>query len=153
MSQKNRTWRLGSAALVAALLWLGGCGGPTSVRSLRQSPHRTYTFEVPADAETVYVRIARRAQEKYRFTNRLTYQPGVTTRLAPDAESATVTFWNAGGRGLRYLLTADLHALDPARTEVSLYAASRPAAQEALLWHEWAHTPLEGDPEPPPPQD
>jgi hypothetical protein len=139
--------------LLPAVLWLGGCGAPTSLTGLRQSPYRVHTFEVPANAATAYERIAHRAQERYRYTNRATYQPGVTTRLAPDGQSATVTFWNAGGIGLRYLLSADLRALDSSRTAVHLYCANRPAAQEALLWHQWVHTPLESSPEPPPPQD
>jgi hypothetical protein len=139
--------------LLSVVLWLAGCGDPTSITRLRESPHRVHTFEVPADAATVYWRISRRAQERYRFTDQATYQPGVTARLAPDQQSATVTFWNAGGIGLRYLLTADLGTLDASRTEVTLYCANRLAAQEALLWHQWAHTPLENNSEHPSEQE
>ncbi len=139
----SRAW---TRVLLSVLLWLSGCGGPTSVTSLRQHPQRVYSFEVPADCPTIYLRVARRAQERYRHTNLVTYQPGVTTRLAPDGQSATVTFFNAGSFGLEYLLTADLRALDPARTEVTAYCANRRAAQEALLWQQWAHTPLEAAP-------
>jgi hypothetical protein len=131
------------AAVLPALLWLGGCGGPTSVTSLRDRPHRVYSFEAPADYETVYFRIARRAQERYRYTNLATYQPGVTAKLSPDGQSATVTLWNAGGIGMRYVLTAALDALDPARTGVNIYCATRASTQEALLWQQWANTPLE----------
>jgi hypothetical protein len=129
--------------VLLALLWLGGCGGPTSVTSLRESPHKVYSFEVPADCETVYLRIARRAQEQYRVINLATWQPGVSAKLFPDRQSATVTLVNAGGLGLRYLLTADLHALDPSRTEVNLYCANRSATKEAALWQQWANTPLD----------
>jgi len=140
-----------TAVVFPALLWLSGCGGPTSVTSLRQNPHKAYTFEVPAGCETVYLRLARRAQERYRHTNLATFQPGVTAKLAPDAQSATLTFFNAGGLGLRYLLTADLHALDPARTNVTIYCADRTAAREALVWQQWANTRLESTQEQSPP--
>ncbi len=151
----TRTW-LGSAILLLpALLWLVGCSGPASVTSLREHPQRTYSFEVPADCPTVYLRIARRAQERYRHTNLVTYQPGVVTQLAADSQSATVTFFNAGRFGLEYLLTADLRALDPARTEITVYCANRAAARESLLWQQWARTPLETAPAPsaPPAQE
>jgi hypothetical protein len=138
--------RLGSRWIVVilpALLWLGGCGGPTSLTDLRQHPHQVYSFEVPADCGTVYLRIARRAQEQYRVITLATYQPAVSAKLASDGQSATITLVNAGGIGLRYVLTADLHALDSSRTAVNLYCANRSAAQEAALWEQWANTPLE----------
>jgi hypothetical protein len=137
-----------AAVLLSLLLGLGGCGGPASVTSLRRHSAYVYSSEVPAACETVYQRIARRAQERYRYTNRSTYQPGVTARIAPDGQSAAVTFFDAGGINLRYVLTADLHALDSDRTEVKVYAASRTAAPEALLWLHWAATPLASTPEP-----
>jgi hypothetical protein len=129
--------------ILPALLWLGGCGGPTSLTDLRQHPHQVYSFEVPADCGTVYLRIARRAQEQYRVITLATYQPAVSAKLASDGQSATITLVNAGGIGLRYVLTADLHALDSSRTAVNLYCANRSAAQEAALWQQWANTPLE----------
>ncbi len=55
---------------------------------------------------------------------------------------------NAGGVGLRYVLTADLHAVDPTRTGVNLYCANGGATREAVLWQQWANTPLEGRTEP-----
>ncbi|MCL5281255.1 MAG: hypothetical protein M1376_15250 [Planctomycetes bacterium] len=131
-----------------ALLGLGGCSGPPSIANLRRHAACAYSFEVPEACETVYLRIARRAQERYRYTNLATYQPGVAVQLAPDHESAAVTFFEAGGLNLRYILTADLRALDPARTEVKIYCASRNSAPEAILWRHWAGTPLdhgEGD--------
>ncbi len=131
------------AAVLLAYLWLGGCGGPPSVTTLRQHAARAYAFEVPASCATVYQRIARRAQERYRYTNLATYQPGVTARLAADRQSAAVTFFEAGGVNLRYVLTADLRALDPDRTQVRVYLASRNSAPEAILWQHWASTPLE----------
>ncbi len=151
----TRIWLSSATVLLPALLWLVGCSGPASVTSLREHPQRTYSFEVPADCPTVYLRIARRAQERYRHTTLVTYQPGVITKLAPDNQSATVTFFNAGRFGLEYLLIADLRALDPARTEITVYCAHRAAAQESLLWQQWAHTPLEATPAPsaPPSQE
>jgi hypothetical protein len=140
-----------ATALLSMLLWLVGCGAPPSVTSLRRHAACVYSFEVPAACETVYQRIARRAQERYRHTNLATYQPGVTATLAPDGQAATVTFFNAGGLGLRYVLTADLHALDPARTEVQIYAASRTSAPEVILWQHWANIPLDNSPAQPSP--
>jgi len=134
---------LPTAGMLLALLWLGGCGGPPSITSLRQRAALAYSFEVPAACETVYLRIARRAQERYRYTNLATYQPGIMAQLAPDHQAASVTFFDAGGIGLRYVQTADLHALDSARTQVRVYVASRNSAPEAVLWQHWAHTPLD----------
>jgi hypothetical protein len=141
------------ATLLAALLGLTGCGGPKSVARLRAHPHRVWSFEVPADCATVYLRIAGRAQERYQHMGPANFQPGVTARLAPDGQAAAVTLFDAGGLGLQYVLTADLHALDSARTAVEAYCADRAAAQEALLWQQWANTPLENPQEPPPSQD
>ena len=45
-----------------------------------------------------------------------------------------MTLFDAGGIGLRYVLTADLRALDPSRTEVNIYGATRSSAKEAALW-------------------
>jgi len=139
-------------AVLAALLWLNGCGGPTSVTGLRENPHRTYSFEASADCKTVFLRIARRAQERYRYSNLATYQPSVAAKLFPEGQSATVTLLNAGGIGLRYVLTADLHALDPSRTEVSVYCADKSSTHEAALWEQWANTPLGDGKEQAPPQ-
>jgi hypothetical protein len=132
-----------TAAILSMLPWLSGCGGPPSVTGLRRHAACVYSFEVPAACETVYLRIARRTQERYRYTNRATYQPGVTAQLAPDGQSAAVTFFEAGGLSLRYILTADLQALHPARTRVRVYCASRRSAPEGLLWRHWANTPLD----------
>ena len=134
---------LPGAALLLALLGLSGCSGPPSVANLRRHPACAYSFEVPAACETVYLRIACRAQERYRYTNRATYQPGVAVQLAPDHQSAAVTYFEAGGLNLRYILTADIRAVDPARTEVKVYCASRTSAPEALLWRHWANNPLD----------
>ena len=136
-------WTAIALPALLCLLCLCGCGGPTSLTSLRDNPHSVTSFETPASCETVYLRIARRAQEHYRYTNLATYQPGVSAKLAPDAQSATVTLLDAGGIGLRYVLTADLRALDPSRTEVNIYCATRSSAKEAALWEQWANTPLD----------
>jgi hypothetical protein len=138
-----------TVVVLPALFWLSGCGAPASVTGLRASPHKVYSFEVPADCATVYLRIARRAQERYRYTSLATYQPGVAAKLSSDGQSATVTFFNAGGIGLRYVLTADLHALDPSRTGVEIYCATRSSTKEAILWEQWANTPLDAGPSDP----
>jgi hypothetical protein len=142
-----------ATAILSLVLWLGGCGGPASVTNLRRHPACVYSCEVPAACATVYERIAWRAQTRYRYSNRPTYQPGVIARLAPEGQSASVTFFDGGGLNLRYLLTADLHALDPARTGVKIYAASRTSAPEAILWLHWAATPLDDSPPPPAPEN
>ena len=142
-SRSSIRWTALALAALLCLLYLCGCGGPTSLTSLRENPHSVISFEAPAACETVYLRITRRAQEHYRYITLATYQPGVSAKLAPDAQSATVTLFDAGGIGLRYILTADLRALDPARTEVSIYGATRSSAKEAALWGQWANTPLD----------
>ncbi len=136
------------AVLLPVLLGLHGCGRPTSVASLRAHPHDVQTFTVPADCETVYQRLARRVRERYRVILLATYQPGVSAKLAPDAQSAAVTLFDAGGLGLRYVLTADLHATGDG-TEVRLYNASSSSVSEALLWRRWTQTPLDAGPSDP----
>jgi len=143
MGTSSSRFSLPMAGVLLALVWLGGCGGTPSVTSLRRNAALAYSFEVPAACETVYQRIARRARERYRYTNRATYQPGVIAQFVPDHQSASVTFFDAGGIGLRYVQTADLHALDSARTQVRIYVASRTSAPEAILWQHWANTPLD----------
>lgn len=137
-----------AALTLAALLGLSGCGAPTSVADLRANPHKVYSLEVPADCATIYQRIARRAQERYRFTNLATYQPGISAKLAPDAQFATVTLFNAGGLRLEYILTADLHAVDSAHTEVTIFCGSPSSRKDAVLWAKWANIPLETNSEP-----
>lgn len=130
---------------MAALLsswWLGGCA-PGSVADLREKPHSKYSFEVAADYATVYERIVRRARQRYVFTGAPTLQPGVSADLSSESRSATVTLWNSGGIGLRYLVRAEIHAISPARAKVELYAARRSDSPEALLWAAWADTPLD----------
>jgi hypothetical protein len=53
-----------AAAILSMLLWLGGCSGPTSIANLRRHAAYVYSVEVPAACEIVYLRIARRAQER-----------------------------------------------------------------------------------------
>jgi len=142
-SRSSIRWTALALPVLLCLVYLCGCGGPTSLTGLRQNPHSVISFEAPASCETVYLRITRRAQEYYRYISLATYQPGVSAKLAPDGQSATVTLLDAGGIGLRYVLTADLRALDPARTEVSIYGATRSSVKEAVLWRQWANTPLD----------
>lgn len=142
-SRPSVRWTAPALAALLCLLYLYGCGGPTSLTSLHQNPHSVISFETPATCETVYLRVTRRAHEHYRHITLATYQPGVGAKLAPDAQSATVTLFDAGGIGLRYVLTADLRALDPSRTEVSIYSATGSSAREAVLWAQWANTPLD----------
>ena len=131
----------GAAATLLMLLWLDGCG-PGSVANLRERPHRVYSFEAPVGYETVYERIVRRARERYLPTRPLPRQPGVSTSLFPSRQSATVTLWDSGGIGMRYLLTADIRQVGPNRTQVDIYSASSRDDKEARLWQQWAITPL-----------
>lgn len=131
----------GTAAVLLLLVWLGGCG-PQSVTNLRNKPHSLYSFEAPADCQTVYDRIVRRARERYRVIPTAPHQPGVSARLAPSRESATITLWDSGRFGIRYILTADLGQPDPSRTQVDVHYATRADLKEARLWELWANTPL-----------
>lgn len=142
-SRSSLRWTALAWAASLCLLCLCGCGGPTSLASLRDNPHSVISFAAPAACETVYLRITRRAQERYRHITLATYQPGVSAKLAPDGQSATLTLLDAGGIGLRYVLAADLRALDPSRTEVNIYSATRSSVKEAVLWEQWANTPLD----------
>lgn len=131
----------GIAAVVLAMVWLGGCG-PQSAANLRKKPHSLYSFEAPADCETVYDRIVRRARDRYRVVPMAPHQPGISAKLAPSRESATIMFWDSGRIGMRYLLTADLHQIDPSRTQVDIHYASHADLKEARVWQLWANTPL-----------
>jgi len=131
----------GRAVALLTLLWLCGCG-PGNVATLRERPHRVYSFEAPAGYEMVYERIVRRARERYRPISPLPHQPGVSTSLFPSTQFATVTLWDSGGIGMRYLLTADIRQIGPARTQVDIYSASSRDDKEARLWQQWAITPL-----------
>lgn len=132
-----------TAAVLLAILAIHGCA-PASVTSVRQKPHSAHSFEVPADYETVYERIARRARERYQPIGLPTYQPGVSAKLSPAARMATVTVWDGGGIGMQCMLTAEIRALDASRTQVDVYAAKARHSKEALLWAQWANTPLAG---------
>jgi hypothetical protein len=134
-------WTRGTAAVLLTLVWLGGCG-PQSAANLRKKPHSLYSFEAPADCETVYDRIVRRARDRYRVMPMAAHQPGISAKLAPSRDSATITFWDSGRIGIRYILTADLRQIDPARTQIDIHYAARADLQEAKLWGLWANTPL-----------
>ena len=134
-----RTW--GTATVLLALVWLGGCG-PQSVTNLRKRPHSAYSFEAPAGCEAVYDRVARRARERYRAIPTSRHQPGVSANLASSRLSATITLWDSGGIGIRYILTADLRQIDPSKTQVDVYCATKADLKEAMLWTQWANTPL-----------
>ncbi len=144
VKMRDRFSRSSTPGLATALLllWLGGCG-PTSVARLRERPHRVFSFETPVGYETVYERIVRRARQRYLPTLPLPHQPGVSTSLFPSRQAATVTLWDSGGIGMRYLLTADIRQSEPDRTQVEIYSASSRDDQEARLWMQWAITPLE----------
>jgi len=130
------------AAVVLASLWLGGCG-PGSEANLRSRSHIACSLEVDADYATVYDRIARRARWQYARIREATRQPGVTADLFAESQSATVTLWDSGGIGLRYRISARIHAIDSTRTKVELYAAGKGDRREARLWTAWATLPLE----------
>jgi hypothetical protein len=129
-------------AALLALVWLGGCG-PQNVTDLRKKPHSVYSFEAPADCEAAYDRIVRRARQRYRFIPMAPHQPGVCSRLQPSQQSATITLWDSGRVGIRYILTADLKQIDSSRTQVDIYCATKADLREARLWEQWANTPLE----------
>jgi hypothetical protein len=135
-------WRVRAAAVLLAGVWLWGCG-PQNVADLRARPGSVYSFEAPADCGTVYDRIVRRARTRYRIIPGAPHQPGISTRLAPSADSATITLWDGGRIGIRYILTGDLRQIDASRTQVDVYCATKADVREARLWEQWANTPLE----------
>jgi len=128
--------------ILSALVWLGGCG-PHNVVSLRNNPHNVYSFEAPADCETVYDRIVLRARQRYRVIPMSPHQPGVSAKLAESRQSATISLWDSGRIGIRYILTADVRQTDSSRTQVDVHCASKADLKEARLWELWANTPLE----------
>ncbi len=130
------------AVVLLALVWLGGCG-PQNVANLRKNPHRMYSFEAPVDCETAYDRIALRARQRYRVIPMAAHQPGVSAKLAESRQSATISLWDSGRIGIRYILTADLRQIDSSQTQVKVYYATRADLREARLWEQWANTPLE----------
>lgn len=134
--------RLTVAAGLAAMLWLGGCG-PQSVNNLRTSSRHVYTFETPINCEVAYDRIVRRASLRYRPVPGAAHQGGLSAKLADSRESATITFWDSGRIGIRYILTGDLRQIDSARTQVDVYCAAKRDVKEAQLWEQWANMPLE----------
>jgi hypothetical protein len=139
--------------LTALLMGFGFCGcGAESVRSLRQMPDSVCSFEVSADCATVYERIAQRARQRYALTDRRTYQPSVTARLFPGQQAAAVSLSNGGGIGLQYVLHADIHQFDAARTQVDIYCGTARYRKEAQRWRLWANAPFGGGREPPPEQ-
>lgn len=139
-SKLRRTLWMGVAA---GLLCLAGCGGPSSVASLRSSSHQVYSFEVAADYQVVHERILLRARQRYTLPNQPRIQLGVSAQVSPESRSSTITLWNGGGIGIRYRLSAEIQAIAPDRTRVDLYAAGKPDRAEARLWAGWADTPLE----------
>ena len=134
--------RVQAAAVLLVLAWLGGCG-PQNVTDLRERPHSVYSFEAPADCGTVYDQIVRRARERYRFIPAAPHQPGISAKLVPSGESATITLWDSGRIGIRYILIADLRQIDSSRTQVDVYCATKADLREARLWEQWANTPLQ----------
>jgi hypothetical protein len=130
------------ATLLLTLVWLSGCG-PQSVANLRKKPHNMHSFEVPVDCETTYDRIALRARQRYRVIPMAAHQPGVSAKLAESRQSATVSLWDSGRIGIRYILTADLRRTDSSQTQVNVYYATKADLTEARLWEQWANMPLE----------
>jgi len=133
---------VGTATALLALTWLGGCG-PQSITDLRERSHNTYSFEAPADCGSVYDRIVRRGRERYRIIPAAPRQPGISAKLQPSGQSATITLWDSGRIGIRYILTADLRQIDASRTQVDVYCATKADLKEARLWEQWANTPFE----------
>lgn len=129
------------SVMMTASLWFGGCTPPPVSRQQKLRP--VYSVAVPADYETVYERIARRARQRYTFALHPTHQPGVSADLFLESQSATVTLWDSGGLGIRYRLSAQMRATGPTHTQVELRAAGKDDTREAQLWAVWASTPLE----------
>lgn len=140
MASFRRHMRAAVLLLVAA--WVAGCG-PQSVTDLREKPHSVYSFEAPTDCGSVYDRIVRRARERYRIIPVAPHQPGISSKLLPSGQSATITLWDSGRIGIQYILTADLRQSDASRTRVDIYCATKADLREAKLWEQWANTPLE----------
>ena len=131
----------GTTVVLVGLLCISGCG-PKSATSLRKAPRSVLSFEVSADCETVYDRIAQRARGRYLITGLAAHQPGISANLSPSRQFATVSLWDGGRIGLRYMLTADIRQIEPLRTQVDFYSATRHYTKEAILWAQWASTPL-----------
>ncbi len=134
--------RVATAVALLALVWLGGCGRQ-SITDLRERSHNVYSFEAPADCGSVYDRIVRRGRERYRFIPMAPHQVGISSKLQPSGQSATITLWDSGRIGMRYILTADLRQVDSSRTQVDVYCATKADLKEARLWEQWANTPLQ----------
>jgi hypothetical protein len=133
---------VGAAALLLVVVWAGGCG-LRNVTDLREKPHGVYSFETPTDCGSVYDRIVRRARQRYRVIPAAPHQAGISARLQPSGQSATITLWDSGRIGIRYILTADLRQTDASRTQADIYCATKADLKEAKLWEQWANTPLE----------
>jgi ABC-type molybdate transport system ATPase subunit len=135
-------WTRGGAAALLALVWLGGCG-PQNVTDLRNKSHHVYSFEAPVTCEAAYDRIVRRTRQRYRIVPMAAHQLGISSRLQPSGQSATITLWDSGRIGIRYILTADLKQIDSSRTQVDVHYATKADLLEARLWEQWTNTPLE----------
>jgi len=128
--------------ITVAPLWLSGCT-PGSPAGSSQKLHTIHSFEVAADYQTIYDRIVRRARQRYTFAYGPMHQPGLSTDLYPDSQSATVTLWDSGRIGIRYRLSVHVRSVGPTQAQVELRAAGKDDAREAQLWALWAQTPLE----------
>jgi hypothetical protein len=131
------------AAVLSAMVWLSGCGGPHTAAELRNRPACIYSFDAPADCKTVYMRIVGRTRQRYVMLGTMPHQPGISATLQPDGESASISLWDGGRIGFRYILSAQLRQTEPERTAVEVYCTSRADRKEALLWEAWANTPFE----------
>jgi len=130
--------------IAVLLVALGVCGcGQQTLADLRNHPNNVLAFEIPADAQTTYWRIVIRARERYRILPGARRQGGVSANLEPSGQAAHVTLWDSGGMGIRYVLAAEIRQVEPARTQVEIYCATRRVREEAGLWEAWAATPLE----------
>jgi len=143
MDRMSRGLRV-SVTIAATAVALGLCGcAQQTLAGLRNHPNSVLAFEVPADCQTTYRRIVTQARERYRFLPGVRPQPGISAALESSGQAAHLTLWDSGGLALKYVLAADLRPLEPARTQVEIYCATRPARKEAELWQQWAATPLE----------
>lgn len=121
--------------IVVVFLFLSGCRPDSAVLPAR-GPGGDYSFEVPADYETVYARIVAGAQRRHQRDNVIAGGAGVEGNLDPGQKTATIRVWSSYGTG-HYQVVAHLGAVEAQRTRVRVsYALSswKSAARQIERW-------------------